>query len=418
MLQLVLGPLRRPGVSWRRIVTSGRTVVSCLTPLVLAGCPQLMEDEFDVGSASQPGTASGSGGTETASAGTGGVGGSGPSNNGGSGGGGSGSSNGGSGSSGSSGGSNANGGSGASQGGTGGTNIVATPSCGDGAMNGLESGVDCGGECDPCGCDGTFEEPELLTGFGLDPKLWGPMPAIDNETLYFSRQDANQVENIYQATRSDRGTVFSLGTPLTIVNSSTAPDGTPFLSPDGLSFYLFSIRTGGIGDRDLYISTRNTTADDFSTPVLVGNVNSTGFEYLPWLAPDRLSLYFVSNRPGGQGASDIWVARRGALTDQWTTPTNVSELNTTLRDEGMTLSRDGLSIIFASNRAGGAGNVDLWLALRTSLDAPFSEPVNLTEVNTGDDEVDPHLSNDGHELFFSSNRDGEQLLYRAWRDCP
>lgn len=379
-----------------------------------------MEDEFDVGSASQPGTANGGDGSATANAGAGsGAGGNGPAGAGS--GGVSGNSNIGSGGSGSGSGSgpSSNGGSSGSQPGTGGTNaIVATPSCGDSAMNGTETGVDCGGPCEPCGCDGTFDEPELLTGFGLDPKLWGPMPSSDNNTLYFSRQDANLVENIHQATRSDRGTAFSLATGLTIVNSSSAPDGTPFVTPDGLAFYLFSIRTGGLGDRDLYISTRNTTADDFSTPVLVGNVNSTAIDYLPWLAPDRLGLYFVSTRAGGQGSSDIWVARRGALTDQWTAPTNVSELNTSGRDEGITLSRDGLTAIFASDRAGGEGEVDLWLALRTSLDAPFSEPVNLSEVNSIGDDVDPHLSSDGHELFFSSERSGEQLLYRAWRDCP
>lgn len=416
MLHPVLGPLRRPGVSWRRFATSSRTALAWLTPLALAGCPQLMEDEFDVGSASQPGTANGGEGTATANAGAGGAaGGNGTAGSGGAGGVSGSSNNGGSGSS-----SNANGGSSGSRAGAGGTNITvpATPSCGDGALNGTETGVDCGGPCEPCGCDGTFEEPELLTGLGLDPLLWGPMPSSDNGTLYFSRQDTNLVENIYQATRSDRGTTFAPATPLTIVNSSSAPDGTPFITPDGLGFYLFSSRTPGVGEQDLYISTRNTSADDFSSPVLVGNVNSSVLDYLPWLAPDRLGLYFVSTRGGGQGATDIWVARRGTLTDQWTTPTNVSELNTSARDEGITLSRDGLTAIFASDRGGGEGDVDLWLALRTSLDAAFSEPVNLSEVNSTGVDADPHLSNDGHELFFSSNRGGEQLLYRAWRDCP
>jgi hypothetical protein len=411
MLHPVLGPLRRPGVSWRRFVTSGRTVVVWLAPLALAGCPQLMEDEFDVGSASQLGTASGGDGFAIANAGAGG-------NGSASSGGASGSSNDGGGGSSAS---NATGGSGASPAGTGGTSasVAATPSCSNGVMNGTESGVDCGGSCEPCGCDGTFEEPELLTGFGLDPKLWGPMPSSDNGTLYFSRQGATEDdENIYQATRVERGTVFSAATQLPIVNNGPKADGTPFIAPDGLAFYLFSKRPGGPGDRDLYISTRNTTADDFSTPVLVGNVNSDKIDYLPWLAHDRLGLYFVSTRDGGQGSSDIWLASRGVLTDQWTAPTNVSELNTSARDEGITLSRDGLTAIFASNREGSEGEVDLWLALRTSVDAPFSEPVNLSEVNSAGDEVDPHLSNDGHELFFSSDRSGEQLLYRAWRDCP
>jgi Tol biopolymer transport system component len=178
---------------------------------------------------------------------------------------------------------------------------------------------------------------------------------------------------------------------------------------------LFSSRSG---NRDLWMSTRQSPSSDFSTPVLIENVNTDAIEYLPWLAPDNLSLYFVSTRTGGQGASDIWVATRPTLTDRWATVTNLSELNTAQRDEGITLSRDGLTAIFSSNRGDASGNMDLWMALRGSVDAPFSEPVNLTEINSSADDADPHLSNDGHELFFSSMRNGSQVLWHAWRDCP
>jgi WD40 repeat protein len=406
MPPLVLGLLRRPGVSWRRIVISGRALVPWLAPLVLAGCPQLMDDEFEVGTASQPGSLGGAAGSSSSSAaGSSGSAGS-SSGSGGPQAGGAGGGSGGTGSASSS----------SSQGGTGTVAVTIEPSCTDGVMNGEELGVDCGADCEPCGCDGTFQEPELLTGFGLEPKLWGPMPARDDHTLYFSQQDDAGVENVYQATRSDRGSVFAAATQLTIVNSNQAPDGTPFITPDGLSFFLFSSRTGS-RDRDIWMSTRQSATADFSSPVLVQGVNSDALDQLPWLAPDGLGLYFMSTREGGQGASDIWLAKRATLTDQWSTVVNVSELNTSQRDEGITLSRDGLTAIFASNRDDGE-DVDLWLALRSSLDSPFSEPVNLSEVNSSDNDVDPHLSNDGHELFFSSSRSGSQLLWHAWRDCP
>jgi Tol biopolymer transport system component len=285
-------------------------------------------------------------------------------------------------------------------------------------MSGSELGVDCGGSCEPCGCDGTFGEPEVITGLGLADKLWGPVLSRDNRTLYFSEQDSNGVENVYQATRSDRGSAFGPASPFSIVNSAGAPDGTPFITPDGLTFFLFSTRAGGVGGRDLWMSTRQSPSADFSSPVVVQGVNTEAIEYLPWLAPDGLGLFFVSTREGGQGASDIWLARRTTLTDQWSTATNVNELNTSQRDEGITLSRDGLTAIFSSNRDSNDGDVDLWMALRTSLDGSFSEPVNLTEVNSDEDDADPRLSNDGHELFFSSDRGGTQTLWHAWRDCP
>jgi Tol biopolymer transport system component len=378
MPPFVLGPLRRPGGTWRRLAICGRYLVPWVAPLVLAGCPQLMDDEFEV-SASQPSTPGAAGGSSANVLGSSGSGGSG------------------------------------NQAGTGAGPAASDDAlCADGLMSGSELGIDCGGDCQPCGCDGTFGEPELITGLGLTGKLWGPTPSRDNRTLYFSLA-VDDRENIYQATRSDRGSAFNAATPLGSMNS-TELDGTPFLTPDGLTFYLFSLRSGGPGGRDLWMATRQSSTSDFSTPVLVQGVNTDKLEYLPWLSPDGLGLFFVSTRGGGQGASDIWLARRPTLTDPFTTVTNVSELNTSSRDEGITLSRDGLTAIFASNRSG--GDVDLWLAPRPSLDSPFSEPANLSEVNSTADDSDPRLSTDGHELFFSSSRNGSQLLWHAWRDCP
>jgi hypothetical protein len=82
------------------------------------------------------------------------------------------------------------------------------------------------------------------------------------------------------------------------------------------------------------------------------------------------------------------------------------------------LTRDGLTIFFASNRPGGVGRSDVWVATRAGVDAAFSTPRNLTAVNTEWDELDLALSPDGRELFFTSNRDTDDYrLHRATRGC-
>ncbi|MEQ9408442.1 MAG: serine/threonine-protein kinase [Fuerstiella sp.] len=70
---------------------------------------------------------------------------------------------------------------------------------------------------------------------------------------------------------------------------------------------------------------------------------------------------------------------------------------------GADMTADGLTIVFASiTRKGGYGGHDLWMATRSSLDRPWSEPVNLGDaINTGRHEVTPALSADGLRLTFS-----------------
>ena len=73
-------------------------------------------------------------------------------------------------------------------------------------------------------------------------------------------------------------------------------------------------RPGGVGGQDLWVATRATTADPWSTPVNLGpTVNSTAFDGAPALSFDGTTLYFFSARPGGFGANDLYVTTRTRL---------------------------------------------------------------------------------------------------------
>jgi Tol biopolymer transport system component len=66
-----------------------------------------------------------------------------------------------------------------------------------------------------------------------------------------------------------------------------------------------------------------------------------------------------------------------------------------------TVRKDGLEVVFSSNRAGGSGGQDIWSATRASVDAPWSAAVNLgSNVNTGFGESRPSLSRDARQLLF------------------
>jgi Tol biopolymer transport system component len=179
---------------------------------------------------------------------------------------------------------------------------------------------------------------------------------------------------------------------------------------------------GGCGGQDLWISHRKDKRDDFGweTPQNLGCVvNSSMSENGPaWFedeATGRTLLYFSSNRPGGPGLLDIYVSEaESERKGDFGLPSLVTELSTSATDYQPVLRKDGLEIIFASSRPGGLGNPDLWVSTRESTRDPWSLPENLGPVvNSSQYDFHPTLSFDGTTLIFASERGGAAA---GWSD--
>jgi hypothetical protein len=204
---------------------------------------------------------------------------------------------------------------------------------------------------------------------------------------------------------------FTFGTPTNLgptVNSSTR-DLKPSVSSDGLSLYFTSTRAGGVGGMDIWVTTRETTDDPWSTPVNLGSpVNSSAWE-TGCISYDGLSFYFSSTRYRGSNANaDMWVTTRDTIHDEWSTPMNLGPIVNSLVDQCyISISADELSLYFSSNRSGGYGAYDLWVTTRETIHDPWGTPVNLgATVNSSAYDVDPSISADGRILFFASDRSG------------
>ena len=202
---------------------------------------------------------------------------------------------------------------------------------------------------------------------------------------------------------------FIFATPTNVeapVNSSEN-ESFPSLSADGLSLYFASYRSGGLGEHDLYVTTRETKNDPWCPPVNLGpNVNSPFTEWAPRISGDGLSLFFASTRPDGYGSWDIWVVTRATIDDDWGKPLNLGPIiNSSAKDGFGAVSADGLSlfVLYADWRTGGHGGWDIWLAKRATINDKWSEPVNLgPPVNSPASEFSPSISADGLSLFFST----------------
>lgn len=357
--------------------------------VLLLGCPQLLDDSFGAGGAEGGATANaGAGGSPTAGAGG---------ESGTSGGGASAGT--GPGGSGATGGVGSNGGAGSGSGG----------SAGDGGSGGATAATGCR--------FGDFSTPELIAGLGRADALYGPSLSGNGLVLAFSESVEEGPEDIYLSRRGTPDAAFGTALPATGINSTDA-EGTAFLGADALTLYFFSDRDGGAGGRDIYRATRSDALSDFADVVPMEGINGGADDHMPWLSPDGRTIYFASNRSADNGSTNLWFAQRSSAQDGFEPPLEVPGVNSADRDISPSLSADLRVLFFCSDRDGGPGSDDVWMATREDVASDFGPPEPVPIINGTSSELNVALSADGREVIFSSNRDGGRKLFRSVRGCP
>jgi hypothetical protein len=216
---------------------------------------------------------------------------------------------------------------------------------------------------------------------------------------------------------------FTFGEPMKVgppINSSFT-DATPCISADGLNLYFASTRLGGRGSLDLWVAKRDSIDQSWSDPENLGMpVNTSAGEGFPSISTDGLSLYFTSNQSGSLGGGDIWVTTRSSIEANWSKPVNLGpNVNSPREELSCCISPDDTELFISSNRSGGMGGYDLYVARRDTTDQPWSAPVNLgPPVNGSADDGGICLSSDNLTLFIHSNRPGgyggHDLYWTVW----
>jgi len=230
--------------------------------------------------------------------------------------------------------------------------------------------------------------------------------SADGLTLFFGtdRVGGYGAYDIWMTTRvavnEPWGEPINLGAPV----NSTGYDFAPSISADGLDLYFGSNRNGYF---DLWVATRATPEHDWDTPVrLPATVTGAGItEAGPSISADGLSLFFKAfERPGGHGGDDLWVTTRPTRSDPWGSPINLgSTVNSSHHDHAPSISSDGLSLYFGSNRPGGYGDWDLYVTTRATAEDEWGSPVNLgPTVNTLSSEAIPCISFGAQALYFAT----------------
>ncbi len=177
-------------------------------------------------------------------------------------------------------------------------------------------------------------------------------------------------------------------------------EGTSTISADGRKI-IFTSCTGrdGVGSCDLYESKR--VGSEWSEPKNLGrNVNSAEWESQPSLSADGRTLYFVSDRRTGLGNRDIWIS---SLNDagQWTKAVNAGkQVNSQYDEISPFIHVNNQTLYFASNGLPGFGGYDIFYCERDSLE--WSTPKNFgAPLNDHEDQFSLFITADGEKGYYS-----------------
>ena len=132
----------------------------------------------------------------------------------------------------------------------------------------------------------------------------------DTKELWHVRKPNPAMNNIDIALATLNATAGYVIATVDSVNTASY-DGSPVISKNGLALYFSSNRpSGGPLGTNIWVATRATPTGTFNPAVLVANVSSDSNEYPGFISGDGCRLYLVSDRPGGQGGQDVYVATR------------------------------------------------------------------------------------------------------------
>jgi len=278
------------------------------------------------------------------------------------------------------------------------------------------------GDASLYGGEGATPEKRLLeqvSGINTSDTEFAPALTQDGLEIFYTSVNiypgGTSSQDIFRATRSSIDEPFGVPEPLPRpLNSSTNAEAGASLTGDGL--YLFFYRY--IYDsrcykkmNKLYYSHRTARDQPFSEVAEITELNNSvtcdrNGNLSPWISPDGLTIYFVSDRLTSWGW-DIWKATRESMSNPFSSPTRVYELNLNSNTAELypSLTADQLEVVFLSNRSapGGDTSYNFWFSTRARITDNFSTPYSLELVNSSRAEWSPFITLNGLDLYYSTD---------------
>lgn len=231
----------------------------------------------------------------------------------------------------------------------------------------------------------------------------------------FKAYQTDREKEVFMVSKREANGSFSAGEPMYYpFNENEESQGGCSISIDNKNLYFAMMRNeGGMQPNvDLYIS--NGAGDKFNDewgPInkLSPVVNDPKYwDSQPSISSDGVTLYFASDRPGGFGGVDLYVTKKDPKTGQWSVPQNLGpKINTKGNEKTPFIHSDSETLYFSSDGHFGFGKSDIFY-VRKDAKGEWEEPVNIgSPINGPDDDVGLFVSKDSKTGYFFSFDEGK-----------
>ena len=255
--------------------------------------------------------------------------------------------------------------------------------------------------------------PMVLRGASSSNDEYMPFITHDGSEIYYLRKVAEQNPNgfygremadlklrLYSSSWCD--TAYTSGSPLPAPFNMEGDEGCVSLTADNRTLYYSVMRNDkGYSNCDIWTCSRkNGKWQQLENAGLNVNGERT-WESQPSITPDGQYLYFASNRPGGQGGTDIWYCRRLPNGD-WSRAENLGPaVNTTGNEKCPFIHADGKTLYFASDGWQGFGGYDIYFI--NLNDTYLQRPINLgLPINSEGDDICLGVTANGKQGYFAN----------------
>jgi hypothetical protein len=216
--------------------------------------------------------------------------------------------------------------------------------------------------------------PRLVPNVNSTAEEFSPALSPDEHRLYFvsTRSGGCGGYDLFVSRRHDRNDDFGWQKPVNLgcLVNSAGNEGQPslFEDDDGNEVMYFSSNRGG--NSDIYATCLRDDGE-FDPPLPVAELNSPFEEGTGAVRRDGLEIILGSTRPGGLGNLDLWTSTRESTSEPWSPPVNLTVLNSSAYDGArMRISFDGRTLYYGSTRPGGYGYGDLYTSTRERRRGP------------------------------------------------
>ncbi len=267
--------------------------------------------------------------------------------------------------------------------------------------------------------------PELVTGISTKHSEYLPYISPDETKFLFTRTQPNQsIDKVYASDKEKEvfciaeiksNGAFNEGSPMEYPFNQNANEGGACLTIDNKHLYYTQTRMegGAQPNTDIYFS---DYVDDAWTPIKkMPAINHPVFwDSQPSVSSDGNTIIFVSDRPGGMGKTDLYMTTRDPKTRAWGAPVNLGPpINTPEMELCPFLHSDSETLYFSSDGHDGFGDLDIFF-VRRDVNGKWKTPENIgSPINTENKDAGFIVSTDGKYGYFCSWADEGRVKGRG-----